>query len=59
MDGRAGHLDGSGARLEQTGDRPHRGGLARAVVADDRHALAGGDLERQVPQRFEAAVPAA
>ena len=48
VDRRAGHLDDAGSRLEQAGDRPDRGRLARAVVTDDRHALASVNHELEI-----------
>src|SRR4029077_2737168 len=44
-DARAPELDGAAAELEQSRDRPQRGGLAGAVRPDQRHRLALAHLE--------------
>ncbi len=45
-------------RLQQPRDRPDRGGLPRAVGADQRHALAALELEVEMGEADEAAVVA-
>ena len=39
------HVDGSGGRRDDAGDRLQQRGLARAVGADDRDEVARGDVE--------------
>src|SRR5690606_20152447 len=44
------------AQLEQAGGEAEEGGLARPVVADEGHHLAGGDLERQRREGHEVGI---
>ena len=44
------------ARLDGAGDRAQRGRLARAVGAEDRDEVAGGDGQREAVQRLDLAV---
>ena len=55
------HVDGSGGRRDDAGDRLQERGLARAVGADDRDEFAGGDVEVDIvhDDRPPPAAPAA
>ena len=48
--------DGAAVRLYQAGDGAQRGGLARAVGADQGDDLAVGHLQADAAQRLDAAV---
>src|SRR3984885_8090171 len=56
VDGGPIHLHHSRRRIEETGDQPNRGRLARPVVTDHRHAFARADPEVEVAERDELAV---
>ena len=49
------HAGGAAVGLEQRGEHPHRGGLARAVGAEHAEDLAFGDLERDPFHRLDIA----
>ena len=54
--GVAAELDRAAGRLEQSGRHPQEGGLARAVVADERHGLVLADREVERRERGQVAV---
>jgi hypothetical protein len=45
--------------VEEAQDDSHRGGLARAVRAEESEDLAGADVERHAVQRLDVAKPLA
>ena len=50
------HLAHTTVRNQNAGQDFDRGGLTRTVRSDIAHQLAGGHLERDAPQRVDAAV---
>ncbi|OQB83933.1 MAG: hypothetical protein BWX86_02865 [Verrucomicrobia bacterium ADurb.Bin122] len=56
--GRAGPADFAGIRFVETGEQVEQGGFARAGLAADAHAFAGGDGEIHAAQHLDLAVAA-